>query len=160
MRLGRALPLLFTLRWLRLHPQCAQQEPIDPQIKLVFIEDQGRRLFIWRLWLASQLAAVFCSIPSGLRYRGRIIESMGTATYLDRLLEPLTDILTPEVASALVGLRADAELQAHIDELRRKANEGTLTAVEDAEYKDFVEAVDLISIIQAKARQFLAKQSA
>ncbi len=85
---------------------------------------------------------------------------MGTATYLDRLLEPLTDILTPEVASALVGLRADAELQAHIDELRRKANEGTLTAVEDAEYKDFVEAVDLISIIQAKARQFLAKQSA
>jgi len=85
---------------------------------------------------------------------------MGTATYLDRLLEPLTDILTPEVASSLVGLRADAELQAHIDELRRKANEGTLTAVEDAEYKDFVEAVDLISIIQAKARQFLAKQSA
>jgi len=85
---------------------------------------------------------------------------MGTATYLDRRLEPLTDILTPEVASALVGLRADAELQAHIDELRRKANEGTLTAVEDAEYKDFVEAVDLISIIQAKARQFLAKQSA
>jgi len=31
--------------------------------------------------------------------------------------------------------------------------------VEEAEYKDFVEAVDLISIMQAKARRFLAKQS-
>jgi hypothetical protein len=41
-------------------------------------------------------------------------------SYLDRLLEPLTDVLTPEVASALLDLRADAELEAHIDELRRK----------------------------------------
>jgi hypothetical protein len=81
-------------------------------------------------------------------------------SYLDRLLEPLTDVLTPEVASALLDLRADAELQVHIDELRRKANEGTLTRAEDVEYKDFVEAVDVISIIQAKARRFLAKQSA
>jgi len=38
-------------------------------------------------------------------------------------------------------------------------NDGTLTPVEEAEYKDFVEAVDLISIMQAKARRFLAKQS-
>lgn len=28
------------------------------------------------------------------------------------------------------------------------------------EYKDFVEAVDVISIMQAKARRFLARQSA
>jgi hypothetical protein len=75
-------------------------------------------------------------------------------SYLDRLLEPLTDVLTREVATALLELRADAELQAHIAELRRKANEGTLTSAEDAEYKDFVEAIDVISIIQAKARRF------
>jgi hypothetical protein len=83
-----------------------------------------------------------------------------TTRYLDRLLEPLTDVLTPEVAAALLDLRADAEIQAHIENLRQKANEGTLTRAEDAEYKDFVEAVDVISIIQAKARRFLAKQSA
>src|SRR5436309_7239631 len=71
---------------------------------------------------------------------------MATTTYLDRLLEPLTDVLTPEVAAALLNLRADASLQAHIEDLRRKANEGTLTPAEDAEYKDFVEAVDVISI--------------
>ena len=84
---------------------------------------------------------------------------MATMSYLDRLLEPLTGLLTPEVAAGLLDLRADAGLQAHIEDLRRKANEGTLTTAEDAEYKDFVEAVDVISIIQAKARRFLAKRS-
>ena len=86
-----------------------------------------------------------------------IMESMATTSYLDRLLDPLTDAFTPEVASAVLELRADSELEARIAELRCKANEGTLTPAEDAEYKDFVEAVDLISIIQAKARHFLAK---
>jgi hypothetical protein len=81
-------------------------------------------------------------------------------SYLDRLLDPLTDVFTPEVAKAVLGLRADSELEAHIAELRRKANEGTLTPAEDAEYKDFVEAVDLISIIQAKARDFLSQHPA
>ncbi len=85
---------------------------------------------------------------------------MATTSYLDRLLEPLTEALTPKMASVLLGLRADSEMEAHIGELRRKANAGALTPAEDAEYKDFVEAVDLISIMQAKARRFLAKQSA
>jgi hypothetical protein len=57
-------------------------------------------------------------------------------------------------------IRADSELEVHIGELRRKANDGTLTPAEDADYKDFVEALDLISIMQAKARRFLAKQCA
>ena len=85
---------------------------------------------------------------------------MATASYLDRLLDPLTEAFTPKVAAALLDLRADSEMEAHVGELRRKANDGTLTPAEDAEYKDFVEAVDLISIMQAKARRFLAKQCA
>jgi hypothetical protein len=85
---------------------------------------------------------------------------MATTSYLDRLLDPLTDVFTPEVATAIIELRADSELEARITELRCKANDGTLTATEEAEYKDFVEAVDLISIIQAKARHFLAKHAA
>jgi hypothetical protein len=83
-----------------------------------------------------------------------------TPSHLDRLLDPLTDTFTPEVANAVLELRADSALEARIVELRHKANEGTLTPDEDAEYKDFVEAVDLISIIQAKARRFLTKHAA
>jgi hypothetical protein len=85
---------------------------------------------------------------------------MAAASYLDRLLEPVTEAFTPRIASVLPEFRADSELEAHIDELRRKANSGMLTPAEEAEYRDFVEAFDLISIMQAKARRFLAKQSA
>ena len=87
-----------------------------------------------------------------------MILNMPMTSYLDRFLEPVTDALTPEVARALADLRVDPELESHIEELRGKANEGTLTPEEDVEYKDFVEALDVISIIQAKARRFLAKQ--
>lgn len=85
---------------------------------------------------------------------------VATTSYLDRLLDPLTEVFTPEVASAVLRLRADSELEVRVTELRQKANEGTLTPVEDAEYKDFVEAVDLVSILQAKARHFLDQHPA
>ncbi len=85
---------------------------------------------------------------------------MSTAiNYLDRFLEPMTEAFTPEMARTIVALRADADLESHIATLREKANEGTLSPEEDADYKEFVEAVDVISIIQAKARRFLAQQS-
>lgn len=71
------------------------------------------------------------------------------------MLEPVVESFTPAVARKIVNLRADPELEEHVNELRRKANEGTLSPAEDAEYKDFVESVDVISILQAKARRFL-----
>ncbi len=85
---------------------------------------------------------------------------MSVTNYLDRFLDPVADSFTPELARAVVGLRADAETETHIQRLREKANEGTLTPDEEAEYKEFVEAVDIISIFQSKARKFLVKHSA
>ncbi len=77
--------------------------------------------------------------------------------YLDRFLEPMAAALSPEVAKRIVALRASPEVQSRADELADKANEGTLTTDEELEYKQFVEAVDIIAIIQAKARRFLAE---
>jgi hypothetical protein len=84
---------------------------------------------------------------------------MSTVSYLDRFLEPVTESFTPELARTFVELRADSELQAEIEVLRQKANLGTLTPEEEAAYKDFVEAVDVLSIIQSKARRYLATHS-
>lgn len=84
---------------------------------------------------------------------------MSTASYLDRFLDPITEAFTPELARRLVDLRADDELQAEIDVLREKAKAGTLSPDEEIAYSDFVEAVDLISIVQSKARRFLAERS-
>jgi hypothetical protein len=79
---------------------------------------------------------------------------------LDRLLDPVAKCLTPDVARRLVALRADPETQARIDDLASKANEGTLSSVERVEYEGYVEAIDVVSILQAKARKILAVGSA
>jgi hypothetical protein len=68
--------------------------------------------------------------------------------------------LTPESAAALLNLRADPDLEARIEELREKANEGLLTPAEDAEYKDVNEAIDIVGIMQAKARRVLSRRAA
>jgi hypothetical protein len=77
-------------------------------------------------------------------------------TILDRMLQPATDQMPPEFARKLLELRADEELLARLDELRSKANAGQLTESEDLEYREFVEAIDIISLLQAKAQSILA----
>ena len=82
---------------------------------------------------------------------------MSTIKYPDRMLQPVTEAMSPEFANKLISLRADEELLSNVEQLRGKANQGTMTAEEEAEYRDFVEAVDVISILQAQARTVLAK---
>ena len=81
---------------------------------------------------------------------------MEMASYLDRMLEPVGDCLTPEVAHRLIQLRADPQLQARIDELADRCTEGALTEEDGFEYETYVRAGNLIAILQAKARKLLA----
>src|SRR5205807_776046 len=74
---------------------------------------------------------------------------------IDRLVEPVIRTLTPEVARALIKLRADRELQARMDELAEKCNEGRLTPDEKEEYETSIRFGNFIAIIQAKARALL-----
>jgi hypothetical protein len=76
---------------------------------------------------------------------------------LHRLLDPLCDCLTPAMARRLVKFRADSETQARVDELADKCTEGELTPAERREYDAYVRAINLISILQSKARMVLAK---
>lgn len=80
-------------------------------------------------------------------------------TILDKMLQPATDEMPPEFARKLLGLHADAELQSRIEELRSKSNLGSITGDEELEYKEFVEAVDIISLLQVKARRILSAQT-
>ena len=74
---------------------------------------------------------------------------------LDRILDPVGRILTPGVARDLVNLRLDPKLQARIDRLARKSSLGKLTTAERDEYTVYVSAIDLVGILQAKARALL-----
>jgi hypothetical protein len=81
------------------------------------------------------------------------------ASYLDRILDPLAECFTPQVARRLIELTADPQTQVHLDVLANKANEGQLTADEDAEYKQAIDAIDMVAILQAKARAYLRQHS-
>jgi len=79
---------------------------------------------------------------------------------MDRVLDPFMDCFTTEVARNVANLRADVETQARLDNLAQKANEGQLTPEERAVYDRFLEAFHLMTILQAKAREFLRRQTA
>jgi hypothetical protein len=76
---------------------------------------------------------------------------------LDRFLNPLRDILSPEVAQAIADLRADAATQKRLEDLADRHHEGQLTAEELAEYDDLVNGANVIAVLQAKARSVLAR---
>ena len=80
------------------------------------------------------------------------------AIHLDRFLDPLADCLSPEVAVKVADLRADEEMQTRIDYLADRANEGLLTDDEREEYSGYLHAIDVITVLQAKARSQLHRE--
>jgi len=81
-----------------------------------------------------------------------------SANVLSQLLEPVGQMMPVEFARQLSTLRATPEVQARIDELAEKSNEGELTDEERAEHLAYVDAIDVISILQAKARSVVARR--
>jgi hypothetical protein len=75
---------------------------------------------------------------------------------LDRFLVPVRQSLSLEQARRLAEFRADEATQAWLDELAEKCKEGTLTDSERREYEAYVEAGDLIAVLQAEACEILA----
>jgi hypothetical protein len=88
------------------------------------------------------------------------MSSAPNLSLLDRLLDPVTQALSPEAARRLVDLRADDVAQERIDLLADKCTEGTLSPDERAEYESLVHAANLIAILQSKARAMLSRNPA
>ena len=80
---------------------------------------------------------------------------MMRANVLDRFLDQFGAFLTPEVAQKLVDFRVDEQTQARIDELADKCNEGQLTSAEREEYDTYISVIDVITVLQVKARTIL-----
>lgn len=85
------------------------------------------------------------------------MERLTECAILDKMLEPVTRCFTPAVAEQVAELRADPVIQARSDELAAKCNEGKLTPEEQREYGAYVEAIDLIGLMQSKARAILKR---
>jgi hypothetical protein len=82
-----------------------------------------------------------------------------TASTLDQFLDPNTGCLTPQIAERIVAWQPDPTVRTRILELGRKAEEGSLTAEEDAEYERYIEEGDVIALLQAKTRRLLGQPS-
>jgi hypothetical protein len=74
----------------------------------------------------------------------------------DGILDPVADCLTPEVANRILAVRLTPQVQARVDQLAAKANEGVLSADERGEYEDLIEKADMLGIVKSLARQVLA----
>jgi hypothetical protein len=62
-----------------------------------------------------------------------------------------------EIAQRIVAMSVDPLLQSRINVLAAKANEGQMSESERAEYASYVESLDLLGVLKAKARQRLAE---
>jgi hypothetical protein len=79
-----------------------------------------------------------------------------TRLSLDGLLDPLSLCFDADSARRLIEFKIDPAIQARVDELAKRANEGLLSDDERADYEAFINAADLISILKLKAEHRLA----
>ena len=79
---------------------------------------------------------------------------------LAKILDPVAQCFTPEVAKRVAELRADPAVQARLEELAEKCNEGTITPEEIAEYDAYIQAMDVVAVLQKKARTLIVQPHA
>lgn len=77
----------------------------------------------------------------------------------DRGVRPLMQIVLPEKAEAVIGFRADPELQDRIEALAEKSTEGQLTEAERSEYAGYVRANKFVAILQQHARRLIESRA-
>lgn len=88
------------------------------------------------------------------------MQAIADSDILDQMLDPVAQCLTTEAARRLVSVRITPDVQARIDALAAKANEGELSPEERAAYAAYVEAIDFVAVLQSKARAMLADSDA
>jgi hypothetical protein len=85
--------------------------------------------------------------------------STSVASLLDAVMAAWAQGLTRDTAEQVLRFQLDADTQRLVDRLADGAAEGTLTEAELQEYDEFVEAIDLLGILKAKARDALARRA-
>ena len=79
---------------------------------------------------------------------------------LDGLLDPFSRCLDDESARCVADFQIDPSVQAKVDALAERANDGMLTPEERSEYEAFINTAHVITILKLKARRHLASNGA
>jgi hypothetical protein len=76
---------------------------------------------------------------------------------VSQLAERLGDTLTEASARAILALQLEGPTPERREQLAARANEGLLAKEEFAEYETYAQLRGLLSILQSKARLYLAR---
>jgi hypothetical protein len=87
--------------------------------------------------------------------RVKAMDHTAVANVLDELLDPLSRCLDVESARRIADLQVSPAVQARVDALAERANEGTLTADERSEYEAFINTSHFIFLLKLKVQQQL-----
>ena len=77
----------------------------------------------------------------------------------ERGVRPIMELVLPDKAEAVLSFSPDPELQARIEELAEKSNEGQLTDDEGREYAGYVRANKFVAILKRQAKQLSTSRS-
>jgi hypothetical protein len=77
----------------------------------------------------------------------------------ERGVRPMMELVLPDKTDAILNFNPDPELQARIEELAHKSNEGQLTDEEQREYAGYVRANKFVAILKRQAKQLSSSRS-
>jgi hypothetical protein len=77
---------------------------------------------------------------------------MSTSQAFHRGTAPIFAILTVDQTKRLAELQGDPVLAERVADLAERANEGELSASDREEYEAYIEANNLVAVLQAEAR--------
>jgi hypothetical protein len=82
------------------------------------------------------------------------------STALSRLLKPMSEGMSRELARELVALKVDQDTQSRYEQLAEGRREGTLSDDDEAELQDLVQVNSVLSMLKAEARLLLSGAAA
>ena len=81
--------------------------------------------------------------------------SASPPSVLSELIDQVVSCFTPDVAQRVAALRASPKVQATLDDLADRCNEGTLSIEERERYEHYVRGINVLTLLQAKCRIML-----
>lgn len=82
------------------------------------------------------------------------------ADIISSVLEPFAECLTPESDRRIAAFQATPAVQARLEDLAGKANEGQLTESEREDYARLRSVFHFVTILQSQARAYLQRPAA
>lgn len=79
-------------------------------------------------------------------------QAASTGSIADKVLDLAAECFDAPTLDALAKLRLNPGLEARVDRLAGKANEGKLTSRERAEYQAYIQTSEWLALLQLRAR--------